>query len=233
MNLLFIVCALLTITASLFYRIHTTKSLKWKKEIPVVAITLSINFLGLLAALYLNRIEIRSQEKDSTVKLMKAAYADIAKIYYHIKETCPYLDVNKISGNYICGNVDYDYFIQTPELFFSLINNEIILRNISYETLSFLSVGIGNLKEYARICSLPNKKDSTIFVNYGFYCDELKYLGNTLRAEILYQNKDISKDQLIELQENEFSELTGIVGVRGYSSYVEHLMTNIKSIFLH
>ena len=217
MNLVFIVCALLTITASLFYRIHTTKSLKWKKEIPVVAITLSINFLGLLAALYLNRIEIRSQEKDSTVKLMKVAYASIAHQYYHLKDYTPQSNRN-------------NYDVQTPELILSLVNSEIILRNISYETLSELSVVIGNLKKYARLCSSSKEHYSIIRDYFENYRLELKILGNMLRAEILYQSEVIPKYYLVQELNNQRCERLGGVKIVGtYSAYVENLMNNIES----
>lgn len=204
MDWLFIICALLTITTSLYYRIRTTKSLKWKKEIPVVAITLSINFLGLLAALYLNRTEARKKERDYTIKLLNVSIVDINNTMRNDNVMTLFLDTNSVDSTTFQKFNQYtlinNFFnpVQLPERYLSLMDNEMILRNISYESLSVLIFANTGLKKIFHLWSNLKPTDFQYYTMYQLYKQILNINKIILEVEVRYLNKEITKNELAE-----------------------------------
>jgi hypothetical protein len=186
------------------------QKLKSKKEDTVLFLmTLLTSFMGLFIALHFDKQETQRRELEYVEKLLLVGIEDLEQV--KMQNTTFYGGLLDESDS----SFTYSKFTdlnprEFPELFEQFLRNDIILKNMSYESLKALKSSQQNMRKLEKVINNGKWPNATIKVNTEMYIKQLNYTIKLVYAELAFLKKEVSKKELLTFHSNFAAELLGL-----------------------
>ncbi|MDH5718957.1 MAG: hypothetical protein OEZ22_15120 [Spirochaetia bacterium] len=173
------------------------------------AIIIMSTFIGVFIALYFSNLESKRLEKKKTITLLESAYGEINDIrlqFYNYSKLANDLNVE-------ISKIIVDDPLRSIDFFKTLIENDLVIRNIDALSLSIIR---HKCIELDKLIYLINKNLQVD--NLNLYDLFLKYTSTIISLEIEYLNQKLKLNKLRSLQKeldqslikNDFSDLDNL-----------------------
>lgn len=173
-------------------------------------LTIAATFIGVFLAITLSNKSEITKERKNVIKLIDATSIALNN---SISKSSAVYNVGKIANDTIFSPISnaINNPIRLPSLYFSLENNDLILRHFSSQGLNnyvFNIEGIITVKQ-AIDESIKKKNAENIYYNIELYIKQLYFSKRILSVERAVLNGDISENQIDDYYKKYRKELIG------------------------